>query len=288
MNDSENSASSIKRFAVIGNPVAHSRSPQIHAAFADQTDIRLQYGLLPAAIDQFENVVTRFFAEGGCGLNVTVPFKERAWEMAQSGLTERARIATAVNTLWLEGGQLYGCNTDGVGLLADIERLGFSIHGESILLIGAGGAAKGACAPLLRAGCERVHIVNRTAKRAADLHRHLAQALPECANRLSSGGLEQVAGQWPLVINATSSSISQQAPNIPGLAFTPGALAYDMFYANRNTAFMRFAQQAGAEHVADGLGMLVGQAATSFAIWHGVAPKIEPVLKQLREQLAFT
>jgi|TARA_A100001391_G_scaffold177450_2_gene141270 shikimate dehydrogenase len=285
MMPNQQDTSGIKRFAVIGNPVAHSKSPQIHAAFARQTGIQLRYDLLPAPIEAFESIVERFFAEGGSGLNVTVPFKERAWVMAQGGLTDRARVAGAINTLWWGGSRLHGCNTDGVGLLADLQRLDIVVHGQDVLLVGAGGAARGACAPLLEAGCTRLHIVNRTAARAIELHRHIARELPHFSSRLSSGDLSQAKGRWPIVINATSSGISQAAPDLPGLQYAPGALAYDMFYASHDTAFMQAAKAAGADRVADGLGMLVGQAAAGFAIWHGVTPEIEPVLSILRAQL---
>ncbi|MBC7202614.1 MAG: shikimate dehydrogenase [Pusillimonas sp.] len=285
MTPNQQNLSGIKRFAVIGNPVAHSKSPQIHAAFAAQTGIQLQYDILPAPIDEFESIVEQFFAKGGSGLNVTVPFKERAWTMAKGGLTDRARIAGAVNTLWWGDACLHGCNTDGVGLLADLLRLGFAVKGQDVLLIGSGGAARGACAPLLEAGCARLHIVNRTVQRATELHQHIVQELPHFASQLSSGNLSQAQGRWPIVINATSSSISRAAPDLPGLEYAPGALAYDMFYAPQETAFMRAAKLAGADHVADGLGMLVGQAAAGFAIWHGITPEIEPVLTMLRTQL---
>lgn len=286
MTPNQKNSLKIKRFAVIGNPVAHSKSPQIHAAFAKQTGIQLEYDLLPAPIESFESVVEQFFAQGGSGLNVTVPFKERAWTMAQSGLTDRARIAGAVNTLWWGDGRLHGCNTDGVGLLADLHRLGVDVNGQDVLLIGAGGAARGACAPILEAGCTRLHIVNRTEQRATELHQHLVKELPQYATQLSSGSLNHAQGRWPIVINATSSSISQAAPDLPGLQYVPGALAYDMFYAPHDTAFLQAAKAAGADRVADGLGMLVGQAAAGFAIWHGVTPEIEPVLTMLRAQLS--
>ncbi|QIM48760.1 shikimate dehydrogenase [Pusillimonas sp. DMV24BSW_D] len=288
MTPNQQNHSKVKRFAVIGNPVAHSKSPQIHAAFAKQTGIQLQYDLLPTPIEAFESVVERFFAEGGSGLNVTVPFKERAWTMAQGGLTERARVAGAVNTLWWGDDRLHGCNTDGVGLLADLHLLGVDVKGRDVLLVGAGGAARGACAPILEAGCTRLHIVNRTEQRATELHQHIARELPHYAAQLSSGGLDQAQGLWSIVINATSSSISQAAPNLPGMQYMPGALAYDMFYAAHDTAFLQAAKAAGADRTADGLGMLVGQAAAGFAIWHGVTPEIEPVLTMLRAQLSHS
>ena len=278
-------SSSPKKFAVVGNPIAHSKSPFIHAAFSAQTGIALTYERICAPIDDFEATVEAFFAAGGSGLNITVPFKERAWAMAASGLSERARLAGAVNTLWQENGQLNACNTDGVGLLTDLRRLGADPEGKRVLLVGAGGAAKGVSFPLLQAGCSHLHIINRTAGRARELRDALGQHYPDTANRLGAGSLDDLEGSWDIVINATSSSISNSAPTVRGLTFAPDALAYDMFYAAHPTAFMRFASAAGAARVADGLGMLAGQAAASFQIWNGVMPDIEPVLAALRQSI---
>jgi shikimate dehydrogenase len=179
-----------KRYAVIGNPVAHSRSPFIHQCFARQTGIALTYERLLAPLDGFEAAANGFFASGGHGLNITVPFKEAAWRLAADSLSERARRAGSVNTLWNEGGVLRGCNTDGVGLIADLERLGAKPHGARILLIGAGGAARGVIGPLLDAGCDVLHVVNRTAARA---HALLDPATPA----LSAGTLEAAADRGP-------------------------------------------------------------------------------------------
>ncbi len=275
-----------KKFAVIGNPVAHSKSPFIHAAFSAQTGIALEYARICAPLDDFEATVEAFFATGGSGLNITVPFKERAWAMAANGLSERARLAGAVNTLWQENGQIKGCNTDGVGLLTDLRRQLADPDGKRVLLIGAGGAAKGVTFPLLQAGCSHLHIINRTAQRALELREAITAHHPDVAGRLSAGSLDALDGAWDIVINATSSSIEDQAPAVGGLVFAPDALAYDMFYAAQPTAFMRFASATGAARVADGLGMLAGQAAVSFQIWNGVMPDIEPVLTALRQQIA--
>jgi shikimate dehydrogenase len=275
-----------KRFAVIGNPAAHSRSPFIHEQFARQTDIRLAYGIIEAPTSEFNTVVRDFFHAQGVGLNVTVPFKEQAWQLAQDGLTPRARAAGAVNTLWMQEGHLHGCNTDGVGLVNDLLRLGQTLHGRNILLIGAGGAARGVVLPLLTHECARLHIVNRTADRAADLCEHMRAQMPPAGSRLSWGGLDETAGRWDMVINATASSLSGAAPQVPPAAYAHATLAYDMMYGSRPTPFMRAATQYGAHHVADGLGMLVGQAAASFALWHGVTPAVEPVLAALRALLA--
>ncbi len=274
----------IRQFAVVGNPVGHSRSPAIHAMFAEQTGIALHYDTLLSPLDAFAETVKRFFDEGGQGLNVTVPFKEQAHALADS-LSNRARLAGAVNTLWRQDGKLHGCNTDGVGLLSDLERLRAPLQGARVLLIGAGGAAKGAVYPLLRAGCARLHVVNRTAGRALAMKEHFDAQLPEHATQLTAGGLDQAEGEWDLVVNATSSGLQDTAPDLPGLRYAPGALAYDMLYAAQPTPFLRQAERQGAGRREDGLGMLVGQAAASFAIWNGVTPDVEPVLAELRRQM---
>ena len=278
-------STSPRKFAVVGNPVAHSKSPAIHAAFAEQTGIVLNYERLCAPLDGFENTVSDFFSAGGTGLNITVPFKEKAWRMAESGLSERARLAGAVNTLWQESGVLKGCNTDGVGLLNDLRRLDADPESKRVLLVGAGGASRGVAFPLLDAGCTTLHVINRTRHRAEELVHTLIARHPETGTRLTCGGLDSIDGAWDIVINATSSSINDQAPAIANLTLAPGAMAYDMFYAAQPTAFMHFAREAGADRVADGLGMLVGQAAASFEIWNGIAPDVEPVLTRLRQQL---
>ncbi len=274
------------RFGVIGNPIAHSRSPSIHEQFARQCGIPLSYERILAPLDGFAETVAAFFREGGGGLNVTVPFKEQAFALAQEHLSPRARLAGAVNTLWLSQDALHGCNTDGVGLLNDLIRLGYAPAGRRILLIGAGGAAKGVIYPLLNAGCERLRVVNRSAERALQLRAHIVDHEPGLAARLEAGSLEQAAGAWDIVINATSSSLGSSALALPQGLYAPGALAYDMVYASQPTPFMQQASHTGAAQAADGLGMLVSQAAASFAIWHGVTPDTQDVLATLRRQLA--
>ncbi|HWL29101.1 MAG TPA: shikimate dehydrogenase [Burkholderiaceae bacterium] len=275
-----------KRYGVIGNPVAHSRSPAIHEAFARQAGITLTYERICAPRDGFAATIGAFFSEGGAGLNVTVPFKEEAFRLAEGQLSQRAAMAGAVNTLWMEQDTLHGCNTDGVGLLHDITRLGHAPKDRAILLVGAGGAARGVVFPLLEAGCARLHIVNRTAEKAQALSQHIIDHAPESVGRVTAGGLDHAKGPWDIVINATSSSLTSAPPALPGRLYAAGALAYDMFYASGPTAFMRQAQADGAGTVADGLGMLVGQAAASFAIWHGVQPDTVPVLETLRNALS--
>lgn len=275
----------IPHFAVVGNPIAHSRSPAIHHEFGQQLNIALRYETLLAPVEAFPATVESFFRDGGRGLNVTLPFKEEAFALARDHLSEPARLAAAVNTLWMNKGELYGSNTDGEGLLQDIQRLGVALQSKRVLLVGAGGAAKGVVYPLLDAQCASLHIANRTAGRAHALRERVVRLIPRLAERLSAGGLDDTDGEWDVVINATSSSVGNQTPNLPGIRYAANALAYDMFYAPRPTLFMLQARAQGATQVADGLGMLVAQAAASFHIWFGRRPDVTPVLDTLRRQL---
>lgn len=273
-----------KRYAVIGHPIEHSRSPQIHTQFARQFDLALSYERILAPLDGFTATVDEFFKQGS-GLNVTLPFKERAYDLVGPRLSRRARMAGAVNTLWLEDGQLHGCNTDGVGLCSDLLRLGHHPDGKRILLIGAGGASRGVVFPLLEAGCELLHIINRSSSKAYEIREHVVSLDPDASRRLSAGGLDDHCGDWDIIINATSASLSHKLPELPDARYRGNSLAYDMFYASEPTAFMLAAEQAGATHSKDGLGMLVGQAAASFQIWHDVQPDVEPVLASLRQEI---
>lgn len=273
-------------FAVIGHPVAHSRSPAIHSAFAQQTGITLQYDRLDAAPASFETTVADFFANGGQGLNVTVPFKERAWLLAQANLSTRALLAGAVNTLWTSPSGLHGCNTDGVGLVRDLQRLAMLGEAPRVLLLGAGGAAKGVIGPLLDAACEHLHVANRTAARAQDLRQAWLTQRPDDQARLSASGLTDLPNMhWDLVINATASSLHGEAPDLPEGVYREHTRAYDMMYGPISTAFLDQAQARGVTQSADGLGMLVEQAAESFWIWHGVLPTTTPVIEAIRCQM---
>ncbi|GLK98103.1 shikimate dehydrogenase (NADP(+)) [Achromobacter xylosoxidans] len=277
----------LARYAVIGNPIAHSRSPQIHAMFAEQTGKPLRYDRLLAPVDGFAEAVAGFVAEGGLGLNVTVPFKLDAYALAAGRLSSRARLAGAVNTLSWRDGAWHGCNTDGVGLVSDLLRLGLRLTGASVLLVGAGGAARGVLQPLAEAGCARIHIVNRTAAKAEALAASWRDSGVSPQTAVTGGSLADaaLAGGWNLVINATASGLQDAAPDLPPGLYAPGAAAYDMMYGAQPTAFMKQAETDGAALTADGLGMLVGQAAESFYIWHGVRPDPAPVLAALREAL---
>ncbi len=271
------------RFAVVGHPIAHSRSPDIHSQFAAQTGIDLHYERIEAPRDGFAATVQQFFAEGGSGLNVTVPFKLEAFELARANLTERAAAARAVNTLWQRDAVLRGCNTDGVGLVRDLTRLGAEFDGAHILLVGAGGAARGALDAFRRTGAACVKIVNRTPERAYEL---ATEAAPG-DTRVQAGSLDDARreGGWQIVVNATASGLQDLAPALPGGLYAPGAIAYDMVYGAAPTAFMQQADADGAAVCADGLGMLVEQAAESFHIWHGVRPDTAPVMTALRAAL---
>jgi shikimate dehydrogenase len=265
------------RYAVVGNPVGHSKSPQIHEAFARQTGQDLVYTRLLAPLDDFAGTARRFFAEGGAGLNVTVPFKHEAWRLvdAREG---GAEAAAAVNTIRRDGRRLTGYNTDGPGLVADLERnLGVAIAGRRVLLMGAGGASHGVVQPLLERGPAQLAIVNRSRDKAEALARRFAGAGGGPA-ALAYG--ELAGRRFDLVINATSAGLAGELPPLPDTLFAPGALAYDMMYG-RLTVFLAFARARGVA-TADGLGMLVEQAAESFLIWRGVRPQTAPVIAQLR------
>jgi shikimate dehydrogenase len=263
-------------YAVIGNPVSHSKSPLIHALFAAQTGQDMSYVAIEAPLDGFEATVLRLKAEGFKGANVTVPFKFKAFELCDKR-TERAKAAQAVNTLSFEDGQVGGDNTDGAGLVADITRnLEVDLSGKKVLLLGAGGAAYGVVRQLLGVGC-KVVVANRTVEKAEQMAKEFASF-----GRLSASSFEALAGQsFDVVINATSSGLADEMPPLPPGLFAPHALAYDMMYG-RETPFMKFARRQGVALVSDGLGMLVEQAAEAFYIWRGVRPETAPVLAKLR------
>jgi shikimate dehydrogenase len=261
------------RYCVFGNPIAHSKSPRIHALFARQTRQDLSYEAILAPLDGFAAAVRDFAATGGRGANVTVPFKEQAFRLA-TALTARAEAAGAVNTLSFSGESIRGDNTDGAGLVRDIARnLGFAIAGKRILLAGAGGAARGVILPLTDQSPATIFVANRTAAKAVELAGTFG---------IEGGGFDALAGRaFDLVINATSAGLADAALPLPVAVFAPGCLAYDMLYG-RETPFMAQARAAGAT-VADGLGMLVEQAAEAFFVWRGVRPDTAPVLAELRQ-----
>ncbi|EGK70733.1 Shikimate dehydrogenase [Methyloversatilis universalis FAM5] len=270
------------RYAVIGHPIAHSKSPAIHAAFAAQTAQDLSYEALLAPLDGFAAAVAQFRAQGGRGMNITVPFKEEAWQLADR-LTERARLAGAVNT-FVFGGDVQGDNTDGAGLVRDLEVLGAPLAGARVLLLGAGGAARGVILPLIDAGVARLFIANRTADKARALQAHFAGH--DARGVLAAGGWQEAAdAPYDVVINATSASLSDEAPPLPAGLYAPDSLAYDMVYGRGLTAYLKQARDQGAARLADGLGMLVEQAAEAFALWRGVHPDTAAVRATLRAAL---
>ena len=266
------------RYAVIGNPIAHSKSPLIHAEFARQTGQDMGYGRILSNPDGFAADVRRFFDAGGRGMNVTVPFKEQAWEMADER-SPRAESAGAVNTLiLLPDGRLRGDNTDGAGLVRDLaENQGFDFRGKRVLLLGAGGASRGVLGPLLETGLATLVIANRTASKALEL------AAAAADDRVSGCGLDHLAGRrFDLIVNATSAGLAGGVPAIPPDCLAPGGWAYDMLYGDEPTAFQRWSGEHGAARSLDGLGMLVEQAAESFFLWRGVRPLTAPVIALLR------
>ncbi|UXY16184.1 shikimate dehydrogenase [Chitiniphilus purpureus] len=270
------------RYAVFGNPIAHSKSPQIHAAFAAQFGLaQFRYDKLLAPLDGFAATVRDFIAAGGAGCNVTVPFKEEAFRLAAT-LSARAEAAGAVNTLLVQAdGSLLGDNTDGAGLVADLLRHG-ELAGRRLLLLGAGGAARGVLLPLSAQTPAAMVLANRTAAKATAL---AAEFAPRLSVPLTGTGLDGIAGRFDVVINATSASLGGTALPLPADVFAPGALAYDMMYGKDETPFLAQARAAGVATRVDGLGMLVGQAAEAFALWTGHRPQVAPVLAQLRAAL---
>jgi shikimate dehydrogenase len=268
------------KYAVIGNPIEHSKSPQIHAAFARQTGEAVEYGRILGNPDDFAGDVRRFLAEGGQGLNVTVPFKEEAWRLADE-LSPRAHTAGAVNTLIrLEKNQLRGDNTDGIGMVRDLAvNQGFRFRDKRILMLGAGGAVRGVMRPLLEQNPKRVVIANRTASKAYSLAHGLSQL-----GQVAGCGFDELEGmQFDLIINGTSSGLAGEVPAIPDNVLRKGGWCYDMLYSNSATPFQVWGREHNAAKSLDGLGMLVEQAAESFNLWRGVLPETSEIICSLRE-----
>ena len=261
------------RYGVIGHPVAHSKSPWIHAHFARATGEDIEYGAIDAPPEGFAAAVERFRGAGGKGLNVTLPFKAEAFRYC-ARTTERAAVAQAVNTLLLDRERPFGDNTDGIGLVRDLTvNLGRRVAGAQVLLLGAGGAAQGVLAPLAEAGAGAIVVANRTLARA--------QALAARVPGVTACGFDALEGRaFDLVVNATSAGLSGELPRLPRGLFRPAGLAYDMLYG-RDTEFLAMARAAGVQ-ACDGLGMLVEQAAESFLVWRGVRPETRAVLDALR------
>lgn len=268
-------------YAVFGNPIAHSKSPYIHRQFAEQTGQDLAYTKEKVPEDGFEEAANAFFTDGGRGLNVTVPFKQQAYGYA-ARLTPRARRAGAVNTLALEEDDtLLGDNTDGIGMINDMHNMGWELAGKRVLILGAGGAVRGVLQPLMEQQPQSVTIANRTVHKAEQLAKGFADL-----GRIEPVGFDDLADRsFDLVINGTSASLSGELPPLPDHLLAEGAHCYDMMYGPEPTVFLQWAREHGAAETADGLGMLVGQAAESFYLWRQVRPEVVPVITALRRQL---
>ncbi len=269
------------QYAVMGNPIAHSKSPLIHALFAAQTDQLMRYDAILVDRYDFADAVTRFYDNCGLGLNITAPFKQEAWSLV-SNLTSRAQRAQAVNTIWLdEDGMLWGDTTDGAGLVRDLlENYQQAIAGRRVLLLGAGGASRGVLEPLLEQNPAELVIANRTLERAETL----AQAF-KAYGEVSASSMEGVSGAFDLVINGTSASLQGEVPALPVSTINENTVVYDMVYGGHDTPFMAWAKEQGAGRVIDGLGMLVEQAAESFYIWRGIRPKTLNIVNEIRKYL---
>ena len=270
------------QYAVMGNPIAHSKSPRIHTLFAEQTGQRLEYTAIQVDPGGFDSAVTHFDATGGKGLNITVPFKQEAWALVTER-SERAERAGAVNTIKFEKNKMLGDNTDGVGLVNDlVNNNDIVLADKQILLMGAGGAARGVMAPLLQQQPARLVIVNRTPDKAVAL----ADAFRDLGNTEGCGYPALQDQQFDIVINATAASLHGELPPLPDELLADNAICYDMMYGAKPTLFMQWASESGAAKVLDGLGMLVEQAAESFYVWRGVRPDSKAVIATLRQEIA--
>ncbi len=273
------------KYAVIGNPIGHSKSPQIHYIFAQQTGEDMMYEALLSPVDEFKQTVDAFRKSGGRGLNVTVPFKQEAYELADE-LSDYAKKAGAVNTLvFREDGTIYGTNTDGIGLVRDlVENHHSLIQGKRILVLGAGGAVRGVMQPLLMQLPAKIFIANRTPERAIALASDMLDLAEQDSFHceLSGGGFSDIEGEYDLIINGTAASLQGIMPPIPTSCLASDVHCYDMMYGGRPTAFEFWCEDQGAAKVMNGLGMLVEQAAESFSIWRTKMPDTKPVLEAMQ------
>lgn len=271
----------IDDYAVMGNPISHSKSPSIHTFFAEQTKQSILYTAIHVDIGGFKQAVGNFSAAGGKGLNITVPFKQEAWELVTER-SERAERAGAVNTIKIEDNKLFGDNTDGVGLVNDLTiNHSIELKDKNILLMGAGGAARGVLIPLLKQKPSSLFIANRTPDKAKDLADDFSDA-----GNVSGGGYDAIADlKFDIVINATAASLQGDLPPLPNSLLNDNACCYDMMYSAKPTPFMKWATNHNADKVLDGLGMLVEQAAESFHIWRSVKPETKKVIEKLRKEL---
>ncbi|TKB46441.1 shikimate dehydrogenase [Thalassotalea mangrovi] len=268
-----------RQYCVFGNPISQSRSPWIHQRFASQLDIEIDYQAKLAPEDGFADAFKAFVAAGGEGANVTAPFKEQAWQLCDR-LSVTAKDSGAVNTLFLEGDKICGDNTDGFGLVADLHRQQVQLIDAKILLLGAGGAARGVIPALLNETPKSLTIANRTASKAHNLQNYFSDP------RIHACGFDELlAGSFDVIINATSAGLARQRPDVNSSIIGTKTICYDMVYQAEPTGFLVWCHDHGAGQCIDGLGMLVGQAAKSFSIWFSAMPDIEPVIEELRRLL---
>ena len=266
----------MRRLAVFGNPLAHSRSPQIHEAFGRQAGIDLSYERIEAPLDDFVGTVQRFISGGGYGFNVTVPFKREAFDLVDDR-DDSAEQSHTVNTVWADGNRLRGSNTDGVGMVTDIEsNLGWQMEGRQILIVGAGGAVSGVLPAVLARLPARIDVLNRTHAKAVELAERFG---------IRAVTADTVSGDYDLVISGSSAGLTEDQLSLPAGIVGPGTHCYDMIYASGTTAFNQWAQRRGAAATSDGLGMLVEQAAAAFSIWFDFEPSTQVVIDELRRSL---
>lgn len=268
-------------YAVFGNPINQSKSPHIHRQFAEQTAQDMNYTKQLVAEGEFEQAATNFFQKGGKGLNITAPFKLDAYNFATQ-LTPRAQRAGAVNTLALQNdGTILGDNTDGIGMIHDMHNLGWTLQDKRVLVLGAGGAVRGILQPLLEQNPKQVLIANRTFNKAEQL----AKGFQDSGDTQAATFEQLVGQQFDIVINGTSSSLHEETLPLPDELLSEGACCYDLTYSAEPTLFLRWAHEHGSAHMADGVGMLVGQAAEAFYVWRNIRPEVMPVINTLRRQL---
>lgn len=269
------------KYAVVGNPIGHSKSPMIHQMFAQQTGEDIMYEALLSPVDEFKETVDAFRKGNGKGLNITVPFKQEAFDLADK-LSDYAEHAGAVNTLVLEqDGSIFGANTDGIGMITDlVVNHESQVKGKRILVLGAGGAVRGVIQPLLQQFPQQIFIANRTPERASQLVEDMQSLTEGC--KLKGGGFADIESEFDLIINGTAASLQGIMPPIPESCLASGVHCYDMMYGGRPTAFEYWCEDQGADKVMNGLGMLVEQAAESFSIWRGKMPDTKPVLEAMR------
>lgn len=269
-------------YAVVGNPISHSKSPRIHSLFASETREAVEYTAIQAPLEAFADTVKDFFAKGGKGLNVTVPFKEQAWNLAEVH-SERAKKAGASNTLYQDSeGRLVADNTDGIGLVTDLTvNAGVNLTGRRVLILGAGGAVRGVLGPILSVQPGELVIANRTVAKAQALVDLFADDAGD--TRLSAAGFTEVSGPFDVIINGTSASLQGDLPPVSPDILSADTVVYDMMYTPGMTTFNQWAVDNGANRIMDGLGMLVEQAAESFRLWRGVRPQTAPVMDELRK-----